>query len=64
MPSRFAVALLDAQGRTRARLANTTRSGRATSTIVLQACVGECTLSISVANMHYALVGYTLALPR
>jgi hypothetical protein len=64
MPSRFAVALLDAQGRTRARLADTTRSGRATSTIVWQACVRECTLSISVANMHYALVGYTLALPQ
>jgi hypothetical protein len=64
MPSRFAVALLDAQGRTRARLADTTRAGRASSTLVLSACVSGCTFSIRVANMQYALVGYTLAPPR
>jgi hypothetical protein len=61
LPSRFAVALLDAQGRTRARLADTTRAGRASATIDLPACLNECSLSISVANMQYALVGYTLA---
>jgi hypothetical protein len=64
MPSRFTVALLDAQGRTRARLADTTRAGRASSTIDLPACLSACSLSISVANMHYALVGYTLAPAR
>jgi hypothetical protein len=63
MPSRFAVALLDAQGRTRARLADTTRAGRASATIV-PACLPGCTLSIRVANMQYALVGYTLAPAR
>ena len=63
LPSRFAVALLDAQGRTRARLADTTRAGRASATIDLPACLNECSLSISVANMQYALVGYTLAPP-
>jgi hypothetical protein len=63
MPSRFAVALLDAQGRTRARLADTTRAGRASATIV-PACLPGCVLSIRVANMQYALVGYTLAPPR
>jgi hypothetical protein len=61
MPSRFAVALLDAQGRTRARLADTTRAGRASSTIIRPECLGGCSFGISVANMHYALVGYTLA---
>jgi hypothetical protein len=64
IPSRFTVALLDAQGRTRARLADTTRAGRASSTIVLAACLSGCSLSISVANMQYALVGYTLAPAR
>jgi hypothetical protein len=64
LPSRFAVAVLDAQGRTRARLADTTRAGRASSTIDLPACLSGCSLSISVANMHYALVGYTLAPAR
>jgi hypothetical protein len=64
MPSRFAVALLDAQGRTRARLADTTRPGRASATIVLPACISGCTLRVSVANMNYAVVGYTLAPPR
>ena len=64
MPSRFTVALLDARGRTQARLADTTRAGRAGATIVLTACLSGCSLSISVANMHYALVGYTLAPPR
>jgi hypothetical protein len=64
MPSRFAVALLDAQGRTRARLADTTRAGRASATIDLPECLSGCSLSISVANMHYALVGYTLAPAR
>jgi hypothetical protein len=63
MPSRFAVALLDAQGRTRARLADTTRAGRASSTIV-PACLSSCVLSIRVANMNYAVVGYTLTPPR
>jgi hypothetical protein len=63
MPSRFAVALLDAQGRIRARLADTTRAGRASATIV-PACLPGCTLSIRVANMQYALVGYTLAPAR
>jgi hypothetical protein len=63
MSSRFAVALLDAQGRTRAHLADTTRAGRASATIV-PACLGGCVLSIRVANMQYALVGYTLAPPR
>jgi hypothetical protein len=63
MASRFAVALLDAQGRTRARLADTTRAGRASATIV-PACLPGCTLSIRVANMQYALVGYTLAPAR
>src|SRR5919201_4178939 len=37
MPSRFAVALLDAQGRMRARLADATGAGRASSTIDLPA---------------------------
>jgi hypothetical protein len=59
LPSRFAVALLDAQGRIRARLVDTTRAGRASATIV-PACLPGCTLSIRVANMQYALVGYTL----
>jgi hypothetical protein len=63
LPSRFAVALLDAQGRTRARLADTTRAGRASATIV-PACLPGCTFSIRVANMHYALVGYALAPAR
>jgi hypothetical protein len=27
-------------------------------------CNNSCALRISVANMKYALVGYTLALPR
>jgi hypothetical protein len=63
MSSRFAVALLDAQGRTRARLADTTRAGRASATIV-PACLPGCVLSIRVANMQYALVGYTLAPPQ
>jgi hypothetical protein len=61
LPSRFTVALLDAQGHTRARLADTTRAGRASATIDLPACLNECSFSISVANMQYALVGYTLA---
>jgi hypothetical protein len=64
MPSRFAVALLDAQGHPRARLADTTRAGRASATIDLPECLRGCALSISVANMQYALVGYTLAPPR
>ena len=64
MPSRFAVALLDAQGRVRARLADTTRPGRASSTIVLPACISGCALRVSLANMNYAVVGYTLAPPR
>jgi hypothetical protein len=64
MPSRFTVALLDAQGRTQARLADTTRPGRASSTIIRPECLSVCRLSISVANMHYALVGYTLAPAR
>ena len=64
MPSRFAVALLDAQGRVRARLADTTWAGRASSTIIRPECLRVCRLSISVANMNYALVGYTLAPPR
>jgi hypothetical protein len=63
LPSRFAVALLDAQGRTRARLADTTRAGRASATIV-PACLPGRTFSIRVANMTYALVGYTLAPAR
>src|SRR5918911_5483621 len=54
MPSRFAVALLDAQGRTRARLADTIRPGRSSSTIVLPACISGCALRVSVANMDYA----------
>ena len=62
--SHFAVALLDAQGRTRARLADTTRAVRASATIIQPECLSVCRLSISVANMHYALVGYTLAPPR
>jgi hypothetical protein len=62
--SHFAVTLLDAQGRTRARLADTTRPGRASSTIVLPACISGCTLRVSVANMNYAVVGYALAPPR
>src|ERR671936_2539836 len=37
MPSRFAVPLLDARGRTRARLADATGAGRASSTIDLPA---------------------------
>ena len=63
MPSRFAVALLDAQGRTRSRLVATTRAGRASATIV-PACLASCYFRISVANMTYALVGYTLAPAR
>jgi hypothetical protein len=62
--SHFAVALLDAQGRTRARLADTTRPGLASYTMRLADCNNSCALRISVANMKYALVGYTLALPR
>jgi hypothetical protein len=64
MPSRFAVALLDAQGRTQARLADTTRAVRDSATIIRPECLSVCRLSISVANMHYALVGYTLAPAR
>jgi hypothetical protein len=64
LPSRFTVTLLDAQGRPRARLADTTQAGRSSATIDLPACLRGCTLSISVANMDYALVGYTLAPPR
>jgi hypothetical protein len=63
MPSRLEVALLDTQGHTRARLADTTRDGRASVTIV-PACLGGCTFSIRVANMQYALVCDTLAPPR
>jgi hypothetical protein len=62
--SHFAVALLDAQGRTRARLADTTRPGRASARIIRPECISGCVLSISIANMNYAVVGYTLAPPQ
>ena len=59
----FAVALTDAQGHTRARLVATTRAGRASATTVVN-WRGTCYLKISVANMNYAIVGYTLAPAR
>jgi hypothetical protein len=62
--SRFAVALLDAQGRTRARLADTTRPGRASSTIDLQECFHGCNLRISIANMEYGVASYSFTLPQ
>jgi hypothetical protein len=62
--SRFAVALLDAQGRTRAHLADTTRPGRASSTIRLEDCSVGCAVSISVANMDYGVAGYTFTPPQ
>jgi hypothetical protein len=61
--SHFAVALLDAQGHTRARLADTTRAGRATATAEVT-WRGTCYLKMSTANMDYAIVGYTLAAAR
>lgn len=48
----------------RARLADTTRPGRARSTIRLEVCFVGCSVSISVANMNYALVGYTAGVAR
>jgi hypothetical protein len=61
--SYFAVALTDAQGHTRARLVATTRAGRATATAEVNGW-GTCYLKMSVANMEYAIVGYTLAPAR
>ena len=61
--SRFTVALMDEQGRTRARLVDTTRAGRASATADVK-WRGTCYFTISVANMNYAVVGYTLAPPR
>ena len=61
--SSFAVALTDAQGHTRARLVATTRAGRASATTDA-ACAGDCYIKMSVANMDYAIVGYTLAPAR
>jgi hypothetical protein len=59
----FAVALTDAQGHTRARLVTTARAGRATATAEVN-WRGTCYLKVSIANMDYAIVGYTLAPPR
>jgi hypothetical protein len=61
--SYFAVALTDAQGHTRARLATTTRAGRTSATTDVN-WRGTCYLKMSVANMNYAIVGYTLAPAR
>jgi hypothetical protein len=61
--SHFAVALMDEQGRTRARLVDTTRAGRASATAVVN-WRGQCYLKISVANMNYAIVGYTTGAAR
>ena len=61
--SSFAVALTDAQGHTRARLVATTRAGRASATTVVN-WRGTCYLKMNVANMNYAIVGYTLAPAR
>ena len=61
--SRFTVALMDEQGRTRARLVDTTRAGRASATADVK-WRGTCYFTISVANMNYAVVGYTLAPAR
>ena len=61
--SAFAVALTDARGRTRSVLVRTTRAGRASATTPA-ACAGGCYIKISVANMDYAIVGYTLAAAR
>ena len=61
--SRFTVALMDEQGRTRARLVDTTRAGRASATADVK-WRGTCYFTISVANMNYAVVGYTLAPKR
>jgi hypothetical protein len=58
--SYFAVALTDAQGHTRARLGATTRAGRASATTDVN-WRGTCYLKMSIANMNYAIVGYTLA---
>jgi hypothetical protein len=59
----FAVALADTKGHTRARLVATTRAGRATATAEVN-WRGTCYLKMSVANMEYAIVGYTLAPAR
>jgi hypothetical protein len=59
----FAVALTDAQGHTRARLVATTRAGRASATTDVN-WRGTYYIKMSVANMNYAIVGYTLAPAR
>jgi hypothetical protein len=61
--SSFAVVLTDASGHTRARLVATTRAGRASATTDVD-WWGTCYLKMSVANMDYAIVGYTLAPAR
>jgi hypothetical protein len=61
--SSFTVALMDASGHTRARLVATTRAGRASATTDVD-WRGTCYLKMSVANMDYAIVGYTLAPAR
>src|SRR5918911_3628483 len=61
--SSFAVALTDAQGHTRARLVATTRAGRAIATTEVN-WRGTCYIKVSVANMDYAIVSYTLAPAR
>jgi hypothetical protein len=61
--SRFTVTMMDGQGRTRARLVDTTRSGRASATADVK-WRGKCYFMISVANMNYAVAGYTLTPAR
>jgi hypothetical protein len=41
----------------------TARAGRATATAEVN-WRGTCYLKVSIANMDYAIVGYTLAPPR
>ena len=61
--SHFAVALLDARGHTRARLVAMTRAGRASATTDAD-CTDGCYLKMSIANMDYAIVGYTVTPAR
>jgi hypothetical protein len=61
--SHFAVALMDARGQIRARLVATTRAGRASATTDAD-CTDGCYLKMSIANMDYAIVGYTVTPAR
>jgi hypothetical protein len=59
----FAVALADAQGHTWARLVATTQAGRSSAT-ANRDCANGCSITISVANIDYAIVGYTTGVAR